>query len=543
MVLRRDDWLDLARKVDWTPRYVDERELFPEEISGRPWLPHEAWRDWNEVYRTTYREYVANQREKDAAVLGVRAALSKPRLFDDLDPGWVQLVKFHNGAFALAEYAATVSEQRMARFGRDSAWRTMATLGALDEIRHAQIPLLIGHDLLAHDGNFDWTHKAFHTNEWVMLAARHLFDDMFLAADAIDAAIQLNFVFETGFTNLQFMAMAAMADRAHHHLFEKMVASIQTDEARHAQIGHPVLRTLQENGSRERAQYLIDKMWWRCWRLFLALSGTAMEYLAPVSARTRSFKEFMTEWVTEQFMKNLAEFDLEKPWFWDLFTEELDYAHHSFQLGLYTYRTTLWFDVAMPDAAEREWLNAEVPPVGGDLRGALGPARAALGGRRRGRHAVLRAARALQFVPAPRAVHQARAEHGVHPRAGWPPLPVLLRAVPLDLPAGELAVRGSPQRDRPDRRRRGARQPHRPARRGWDCSAGRDRQGPAPRHRPVAPSPHSDALRARAMRVYLFGFASDDFLGRVIVTPDERTVAQLADSWWPGASRPNVADP
>ena len=30
------------------------------------------------------------------------------------------------------------------------------------------------------------------------------------------------------------------------------------------------------------------------------------------------------------------------------------------------------------------------------------------------------------------------------------------------------------------------------------------------------------------MRVYLFGFASDDFLGRVIVTPDDRTVAQLA---------------
>ncbi len=77
MVLRRDDWLDLARKVYWTPRYVDERELFPEEISGRPWLAHEAWRDWNEVYRTTYREYVANQREKDAAVLGVRAARQK----------------------------------------------------------------------------------------------------------------------------------------------------------------------------------------------------------------------------------------------------------------------------------------------------------------------------------------------------------------------------------------------------------------------------------------------------------------------------------
>jgi hypothetical protein len=30
------------------------------------------------------------------------------------------------------------------------------------------------------------------------------------------------------------------------------------------------------------------------------------------------------------------------------------------------------------------------------------------------------------------------------------------------------------------------------------------------------------------VRVYLFGIASDDFLGRVIVTPEERTVAQLA---------------
>src|ERR1700758_1376875 len=78
MVLRRDDWLDLARKVDWTPRYVEERELFPEEISGRPWLTHDAWHGWNEAYRTTYREYVANQRERGA--LGpARAALGGRR--------------------------------------------------------------------------------------------------------------------------------------------------------------------------------------------------------------------------------------------------------------------------------------------------------------------------------------------------------------------------------------------------------------------------------------------------------------------------------
>lgn len=30
------------------------------------------------------------------------------------------------------------------------------------------------------------------------------------------------------------------------------------------------------------------------------------------------------------------------------------------------------------------------------------------------------------------------------------------------------------------------------------------------------------------MRVYLFGYASDDYLMRVVVTPDDRTVAHLA---------------
>src|ERR1700731_3443056 len=149
-------------------------------MSGTPWLLQQAWKEWDEVYLTTSREYVRNQRAKDDALMGARSALSKVSIVERLDPGWIQLVKFHQGMFALAEYAAVVAEQRMARFGRDSAWRTMATLGALDETRHAQIPLLMGHDMLPFDGNFDCTHKAYHTNEWLMIAAPPLFGDIFL---------------------------------------------------------------------------------------------------------------------------------------------------------------------------------------------------------------------------------------------------------------------------------------------------------------------------------------------------------------------------
>ena len=362
MALGRDEWLDLARKVDWTYRYASEQEIFPEAVSGSPWLTHDqAWSDWSEAYRTTFTEYVHNQSAKDVSVLAVRDALSKSSVNERLDPAWLQLLKFHQGVFALAEYAAVPAELRMCRFGRDSAWRIMANLGALDEIRHNQIFLLLGHDLLELDDNFDWTHKAFHTNNLIMIAARHLFDDTFGAANAIDIAVQLNFVLETGFTNLQFMALAALADRADHHVFEKALASIQTDEARHAQIGHPVVRALIEHGARDYAQFLLNKTWWRSWRLLIAATGTAMEYLTPVGARTRSFKQFVEEWVVEQFVRNLEVFELDLPWFWDQFLEEIEYAHHSLQLALYTYRPMLWFDEPMPSSPERAWLREKYP--------------------------------------------------------------------------------------------------------------------------------------------------------------------------------------
>ena len=38
-MLKRDEWLDLARKLDWELTYVSEKDAFPEVQSGRPWLP------------------------------------------------------------------------------------------------------------------------------------------------------------------------------------------------------------------------------------------------------------------------------------------------------------------------------------------------------------------------------------------------------------------------------------------------------------------------------------------------------------------------
>jgi hypothetical protein len=45
------------------------------------------------------------------------------------------------------------------------------------------------------------------------------------------------------------------------------------------------------------------------------------------------------------------------------------------------------------------------------------------------------------------------------------------------------------------------------------------------------------------MRIYLFGFVSDDFLGRVIITPADRTVAQLATQLVAWGLAPELSGP
>jgi toluene monooxygenase system protein A len=366
LVLGRDAWLDLARNLDWNFSYAREEEIFPAEMAGRPWLAGAQWSDWEEPYRTHYAEYVRKQRDKDASVYAVRETLGKPEDFAKLPREWLSGLKLHAATLPLAEFAAVIGNLRGARFGRSSAWRSMSLFGALDEFRHTQIPLLLMHELVSWDRQFDWTWRFFHSNNWVAIAARHLVDELLLGCDAIEFAIATHFVFETGFTNLQFIGLAAMAHDAGDRMFEKMVTSIQTDEARHAQIGPAVLRTVVRHDP-DYAQALVDKWFWRSWLLFAIVTGFAMDYLTPLAARTRSFKEFMQEWVLEQFVPSLEQHGLRKPWYWSTFLESLDYYHHMVYASAYTYRSSVWFDFVLPGPQERAWLLAKYPESWPDL--------------------------------------------------------------------------------------------------------------------------------------------------------------------------------
>jgi toluene monooxygenase system protein A len=143
-------------------------------------------------------------------------------------------------------------------------------------------------------------------------------------------------------------------------LFETLLGSIQSDEARHAQIGGPVLAKLVEKDPK-RAQRLVDKWFWRSWQLFAIVTGFAMDYLTPLAERRASFKEFMQEWVVDQFVQTLREYGLQRPWYWETFLSSLDHYHHMVYASAYTYRASVWFDLVVPGPEERAWLRSKYP--------------------------------------------------------------------------------------------------------------------------------------------------------------------------------------
>ncbi|HZZ19838.1 MAG TPA: toluene monooxygenase, partial [Opitutaceae bacterium] len=320
--LKREDWFDLARHLDWTPEYVAREVLFPDFASDASGLPPEAWEAWDEPYKVSYREYVDTQRQKDEALYGLKNGVARAKFVENADPRWRAIIKEHYGVASVAEYFAGVSEAKLARFAPSAAWRSVATIGMLDEIRHGQLQLFFPHSYVKLDEQFDWAHKMYHTNEWGTIAARSLFSDLFLAGTAVDAAIAETLVFETAFTNLQFLGMASDALKVGDVEFSALLQSIQTDEARHSQQGAAVVEVLIKHDP-EHAQYVLDKSVWRTWKVFALLTGMAMDYYTPLEHRKHSFKEFMEDMILDQFSKYILDTGLQLPWYWDQLLDEV----------------------------------------------------------------------------------------------------------------------------------------------------------------------------------------------------------------------------
>jgi len=361
-LLDRSAWYNIARSTNWTPKYVPESELFPPDQSDPYGIPTSEWETFDEPYKVSYREYVNVQREKDAGAYSVKAALMRSNYYENADPAYLSLLKMHYGAIALSEYAACQSDARMTRFSKAPSMRNMATFGMLDELRHGQIQLYFPHQLVTLDRQFDWAHEAHHSRNWATLAGHHALDDVMMTRDAMTTSLMLNFAFETGLTNVQMIGLSADAANMGDFTFSNLITSIQSDEARHAQIGTPVIEIMIRNGKKAEAQQAIDVAFWRIWRVFALLTGIPMDYWFPLDKRDRSFKEYMHEFVITQFERQLLDIGLQRPWYWKHFLEDIETHHHCQQAGIWAWRNTVWWNPnggLGPD--QRDWLEEKYP--------------------------------------------------------------------------------------------------------------------------------------------------------------------------------------
>lgn len=360
--LDRSQWYDIARATNWTPAYVSEEELFPPEMSDPHGVPVSEWETYDEPYKVSYREYVAIQREKDSGAYSVRSALQRSKYYEKADPAYLSLLKMHYAGIALSEYQTGHACARMARFGRAPGMRNMATFGVLDELRHGQIQLSFAHQLVPLDRQFDWSQRAQHTNNWSALAGRHALDDVMMTRDAITTSIMVNFAFETGLTNVQMIGLSADAANIGDFTFSNLITSIQSDEARHAQIATPLIEILIRNGKKDEVQKAVDIAFWRIWKIFALLTGIPMDYWFPLEKRDQSFREYMHEFVIVQFDRQLKDVGLERPWYWGIFLEEIDTYHHTQQAGIWSWRKTIWWNpTGGIGTEERAWLEQKYP--------------------------------------------------------------------------------------------------------------------------------------------------------------------------------------
>lgn len=361
-MLKMEEWYDLARETNWTPTYVAEDVMYPELMANSFGIPIEEWEKFDEPYKMSYRDYVRMQRDKDIGAYSVKAALSRSKFFENASPHWKALLALHFSVVCWAEFHSASAFGRQTRFGRSPGLRNMATFGTLDEMRHGQIQIYFAYEFLKHDAVFDWCHKSSKTENWIPISLRHALDDIAHTRDAVSTAIMLNLGLEHPFTNLQFVALSADAAKAGDHSFATMLQSIQTDEARHAQIGEPAVRIMVKNGQKEEAQRLVDIAFWRMWKQFSVLSGIGMDYYTPLEHRENSLREFMEEWVLGQFGRTVLGMGLDLPWYWELLKEEIGMFHHSQQIGVYVYRALQWWrPIACTSPAEREWLEEKYP--------------------------------------------------------------------------------------------------------------------------------------------------------------------------------------
>jgi phenol/toluene 2-monooxygenase (NADH) P3/A3 len=361
----REQYQRLTHSLHWDPTYVGEDAYIPAEWRTACTMPD--WKKFNDPFQILFEDYIRIQAEKEDKFHAVRDAGARFGHISRVDPRWVEAMKSFNTALTYSEYYNYRGHVRVARFAPAPAIRIASMVQAMDERRHAEEAIYQAKDYVKHHESGFLLPKdrlTFFERHWYFQGDRSFFEDL-ITTDPIEAIIGTNLVFETAFTNLLFIAAPAAGVANGDFGFGQAHLTIQSDETRHMALGQSVARAMLQNDDTnlELIQDWMDKWFWRCHRLLLAVVGPVLDYFPknkPISYK-EAFRRYVLEDFIQGYVSELSQFGLKPPRHLDQALAEIEHGSHTIWRGLYASRKDLWFDVHQPTQEDLAWLNDKYP--------------------------------------------------------------------------------------------------------------------------------------------------------------------------------------
>ena len=275
------------------------------------------------------------------------------------------------------------------------------------------------HELVRWDPQFDWTHRFFHSNDWVAIAgappdrraAPRVESDRVRGRDELRVRDRLH---EPPVRRARGASRTASATACS----RRWCKSIQTDEARHAQIGRRGARDRRRARSARTRSTSSTSGSGGTWQFFAVVTGFAMDYLTPLAA-SHDVVQGVHGGVGARPVRALARRrrPREAVVLGPVRREHRHLPPHGLRERLHATARRCGSTVALPGPDERAWLAREYPATWRDIDPIwerISERWRAGGPERRVVHARHDAGRLLRALSARAVRRHAVAKHGAH---------------------------------------------------------------------------------------------------------------------------------
>src|SRR5690348_9638982 len=297
----RDRYRLLTRDLDWTPTYVDPRNVYP--YTRYEGIKIHDWDAWEDPFRLTIDSYSKYQAEKDKKLYAVIDGFAQGQGHLSLtDARYINSLKLFLQGVTPLEYAAHRHFGYLARHLDGPGARFASLCQSIDELRHCQTEI---HTISQYNKYYGGLHDfgKMHDRVWYLSVPKSFFDDG-ISAGPFEFLTAISFSFEYMLTNLLFVPFMSGASFNGDLSTMSFGFSAQSDESRHMTLGLSVVKFIleQDEGNVPIMQDWIDKWFWRGYRL-LGLVACMMDYFLP--KKVMSWKEAFELYLEQQMLEGL----------------------------------------------------------------------------------------------------------------------------------------------------------------------------------------------------------------------------------------------